>query len=287
MPLKPKKIPMRMCVGCREMRPKAELLRVVKPARRSGATMGSHRQGPGTGRICVSQRGVPENAPAKIPRPGTGAGMPRFPRRCFDGLGGVRLSGQWTGRWVMLGLCARAGQAGLRQQADAVQLIRSGKGRAWRCLDAGRGAATRARSVRDACHSHGGRAHFCARQGRLGARHRQIRRKAVAVLDAPHGRGALQSRLTMKAVRGPRHLHIGRCMKPNGESQGAGRDQRTERECRQGAGERLAPAQAVAGGAGFSAQNFRRALSARSANGRSARPRKNCKQQYAEPRRSS
>ena len=31
MPLKPKKIPMRMCVACREMRPKAELLRVVKP----------------------------------------------------------------------------------------------------------------------------------------------------------------------------------------------------------------------------------------------------------------
>ena len=31
MPLKPKKIPMRMCVSCREMRPKAELLRVVKP----------------------------------------------------------------------------------------------------------------------------------------------------------------------------------------------------------------------------------------------------------------
>ena len=31
MPLKPKKIPMRMCVGCREMKPKMELLRVVKP----------------------------------------------------------------------------------------------------------------------------------------------------------------------------------------------------------------------------------------------------------------
>ena len=31
MPLKPKKIPMRMCVGCREMKPKKELLRVVKP----------------------------------------------------------------------------------------------------------------------------------------------------------------------------------------------------------------------------------------------------------------
>ena len=32
MPAKPRKIPMRMCVGCREMKPKAQLLRVVKPA---------------------------------------------------------------------------------------------------------------------------------------------------------------------------------------------------------------------------------------------------------------
>lgn len=32
MPLKPKKIPMRMCVSCREMKPKRELLRVVVPA---------------------------------------------------------------------------------------------------------------------------------------------------------------------------------------------------------------------------------------------------------------
>ena len=30
MPMKPKKIPMRMCVGCREMKPKRELLRVVR-----------------------------------------------------------------------------------------------------------------------------------------------------------------------------------------------------------------------------------------------------------------
>ena len=29
MPPKPKKIPMRMCVGCREMKPKKELLRAV------------------------------------------------------------------------------------------------------------------------------------------------------------------------------------------------------------------------------------------------------------------
>ena len=31
MPVKPRKIPMRMCVGCREMKPKAQLTRVVKP----------------------------------------------------------------------------------------------------------------------------------------------------------------------------------------------------------------------------------------------------------------
>ena len=31
MAVKQRKIPMRMCVGCREMKPKAQLLRVVKP----------------------------------------------------------------------------------------------------------------------------------------------------------------------------------------------------------------------------------------------------------------
>ena len=30
MPTKPRKIPMRMCVGCREMKPKKELIRVVR-----------------------------------------------------------------------------------------------------------------------------------------------------------------------------------------------------------------------------------------------------------------
>ena len=30
MPVKPRKIPMRMCVGCREMKPKKDLLRVVR-----------------------------------------------------------------------------------------------------------------------------------------------------------------------------------------------------------------------------------------------------------------
>ena len=30
MPVKPRKIPLRMCVGCREMKPKKELLRAVR-----------------------------------------------------------------------------------------------------------------------------------------------------------------------------------------------------------------------------------------------------------------
>lgn len=30
MPIKQKKVPMRMCVGCREMKPKKELIRVVR-----------------------------------------------------------------------------------------------------------------------------------------------------------------------------------------------------------------------------------------------------------------
>ena len=36
--LKKRKIPMRMCVGCREMKPKMELTRVVKPQEGDGAT---------------------------------------------------------------------------------------------------------------------------------------------------------------------------------------------------------------------------------------------------------
>ena len=31
MPVKPKKIPMRMCVACREMKPKRDLMRLVRP----------------------------------------------------------------------------------------------------------------------------------------------------------------------------------------------------------------------------------------------------------------
>ena len=57
--MKPKKIPMRMCVGCREMKPKRELIRVVrspegevsidpvgkKPGRGAGSrSSGTHRR---------------------------------------------------------------------------------------------------------------------------------------------------------------------------------------------------------------------------------------------------
>ncbi|MFR5853331.1 MAG: YlxR family protein [Lachnospiraceae bacterium] len=47
MPVKPKKIPMRMCVGCRQMKPKKGL-RVVRLAGGRGQ-FGSHRQKPGRG----------------------------------------------------------------------------------------------------------------------------------------------------------------------------------------------------------------------------------------------
>ena len=47
MPVKPRKIPMRMCVGCREMKPKVQLLRVVKP---SGGEAHIDRTGKAPGR---------------------------------------------------------------------------------------------------------------------------------------------------------------------------------------------------------------------------------------------
>jgi predicted RNA-binding protein YlxR (DUF448 family) len=52
--LKQKKIPMRMCVGCREMKPKKELIRIVRPP--EGAVM-LDRTGKAAGRgayVCPS-----------------------------------------------------------------------------------------------------------------------------------------------------------------------------------------------------------------------------------------
>ena len=46
--MKPKKIPMRMCVGCREMKPKRELIRVVR-APDGGVSMDPSGKKPGRG----------------------------------------------------------------------------------------------------------------------------------------------------------------------------------------------------------------------------------------------
>ena len=48
MPMKPRKVPMRMCVGCREMKPKMTLLRVVKP-QEGDAHIDSVGKAPGRG----------------------------------------------------------------------------------------------------------------------------------------------------------------------------------------------------------------------------------------------
>ena len=56
MGIKPKKVPMRMCLGCREMRPKAELRRIVKSP--EGA-IGIDLKGKAPGRgayICLSEQ---------------------------------------------------------------------------------------------------------------------------------------------------------------------------------------------------------------------------------------
>ena len=45
---KTRKVPMRMCVGCREMKPKRELVRVVKP-QEGEARMDLTGKGPGRG----------------------------------------------------------------------------------------------------------------------------------------------------------------------------------------------------------------------------------------------
>ncbi len=51
MPPKPKKIPMRMCVGCREMKPKKELLRAVRSP--SGeVSLDTTGKKPGRGAYC-------------------------------------------------------------------------------------------------------------------------------------------------------------------------------------------------------------------------------------------
>ena len=51
MPQKPKKIPMRMCVGCREMKPKKELLRAVRSPE-GEVSLDTTGRKPGRGAYC-------------------------------------------------------------------------------------------------------------------------------------------------------------------------------------------------------------------------------------------
>ena len=51
MPPKPRKIPMRMCVGCREMKPKKELLRAVRSPEGS-VSLDTTGKKPGRGAYC-------------------------------------------------------------------------------------------------------------------------------------------------------------------------------------------------------------------------------------------
>ena len=51
MPLKPKKIPMRMCVGCREMKPKKELMRAVRSPE-GQVSLDTTGKKPGRGAYC-------------------------------------------------------------------------------------------------------------------------------------------------------------------------------------------------------------------------------------------
>ena len=51
MPQKPKKIPMRMCVGCRQMKPKRELLRAVRSPE-GEVSLDTTGRKPGRGAYC-------------------------------------------------------------------------------------------------------------------------------------------------------------------------------------------------------------------------------------------
>jgi len=53
--MKPRKIPMRMCVGCREMKPKRELVRIVRPPDGGAPSIDPRGKNPGRGAyVCVS-----------------------------------------------------------------------------------------------------------------------------------------------------------------------------------------------------------------------------------------
>lgn len=67
-----KKIPMRMCVGCREMRPKKELIRIVRSPEGEVHADPTGRA-PGRGAYVVQGPGLLSKGP-EDPGAGTGAG---------------------------------------------------------------------------------------------------------------------------------------------------------------------------------------------------------------------
>lgn len=56
--MKTKKIPMRMCLGCREMKPKRELVRIVRN-NQGQISLDKTGKAPGPGSIYMSQSGLP------------------------------------------------------------------------------------------------------------------------------------------------------------------------------------------------------------------------------------
>ena len=61
--MKPKKIPMRMCVGCREMKPKRELIRVVRSPE-GAVSMDTTGKKPGRGLSGAGAEAEAAGAPA-------------------------------------------------------------------------------------------------------------------------------------------------------------------------------------------------------------------------------
>lgn len=79
----PKKIPMRQCLGCREMKPKRELIRVVRSPE-GEISLDFRGKKPGPGRLCVSCPGVLKTGPEE---PGSGAAFSaQLPAQVYDAL---------------------------------------------------------------------------------------------------------------------------------------------------------------------------------------------------------
>ena len=142
MPVKPKKIPMRMCVGCRQMKPKKELLRVVRSPE-GEVSLDPAGKNARPGRVLLLQRRLSkagaETGPAGSPAGGeAGPGGQSEPDRDHESSAGGKQGMNETAEeraLSFLGLCMRAGQVVSGQEA-CVAAIRGGEC-ALALLDAG------------------------------------------------------------------------------------------------------------------------------------------------------